>query len=985
MPYKILLIVLGSFTFFIASSEAATSLAANADFYVAPDGNDNWSGTLPSPSGEDGPFATMNRARDAIRNTLEAEPDRDRKVLIRGGTYPMRETVVFSPDDSPSEGNRVVYAAYPGEEPVFSSALPIDGWIPLDHELPGLPAEHASNVYTAPLPETARPFYTLYGSNGRLHRAKGPGFKPLVEGNEKGPRKNRFELYYPEETVRDYANLADVELISRGGFQWTMNILPIASVDEERDVATVGLEATYPFTVMRFVPSRPDNMWVENVLSELDEPGEWALWSERGRVYAYSVDGPPPTLFAPQLREYLLLEGTPENPVRGLEFRGLTLKHGLRDVWTEDDIGLQHDWEMWDKANALVRFRYAEDCEIDDFLLTDSSGGGIRLDRHARNITIRNSEISHLGGTGIALVGNAPGRPDTVRDNQIANNHIHHIGELYWHNPAIMIFQSGHNLIANNLIHHTPYNGISVGGMMPRTYSQVDDGGNDRELQRLARMSDLPFWSPERGGRFEWSDLYPYLYSTENVMEWNEFHNTQEVLGDGNAIYIRMAPPGNIVRRNYFHDIIGFEIAGALRADGQQTGVTFAENIIFRSVVGGILISFANDVVNNYLVDIMEVGDPANPKDMPLEGYMKFAAGPRTPEYGAEPISGAVIRKNVFYHFGSRGFMPYSDHSAERRGMSFRSADMGENLFWWPGHKGNLRAILDGEQALGSEEGSEVADPGFADIESSVPDFSIPPDSPIHRMGIEPLSIEGTGLNRETFPARLQAAVDKRDFKYSDSTYVARFAGLTRVDLHFDTGVPRPFAPAFNFELNGGGDPTLAILANGGTTETNGASKMVVLTDKYFPERSFYPLLKTDFKVFEPDDTAIITFDIRVEKGQSVNVQTRAHPDLGKTPGPEVQFLSSGEINIRQDAGRIGTFPFDEWMHVTITAPLDGRQRYDLRIEFADGSTLERENLGMIDPQLKQIQSFVVFRPRNDETGEVHFDNLKIERASQNR
>src|SRR5207249_7797146 len=40
-----------------------------ADFYVATNGNDSWSGTLDAPNGDssDGPFATLNRARQAVQ------------------------------------------------------------------------------------------------------------------------------------------------------------------------------------------------------------------------------------------------------------------------------------------------------------------------------------------------------------------------------------------------------------------------------------------------------------------------------------------------------------------------------------------------------------------------------------------------------------------------------------------------------------------------------------------------------------------------------------------------------------------------------------------------------------------------------------------------------------------------------------------------------------------------------------------------------
>jgi hypothetical protein len=39
----------------------------DVDFFVSPQGNDMWSGKLADPGESDGPFATLPRARDAIR------------------------------------------------------------------------------------------------------------------------------------------------------------------------------------------------------------------------------------------------------------------------------------------------------------------------------------------------------------------------------------------------------------------------------------------------------------------------------------------------------------------------------------------------------------------------------------------------------------------------------------------------------------------------------------------------------------------------------------------------------------------------------------------------------------------------------------------------------------------------------------------------------------------------------------------------------
>jgi hypothetical protein len=68
-----------------------------ADYFVATDGNDQWSGKLESPNKTytDGPFATLGRARDEVRKLKLSESNKDITVLIRGGRYYLKETVVF--------------------------------------------------------------------------------------------------------------------------------------------------------------------------------------------------------------------------------------------------------------------------------------------------------------------------------------------------------------------------------------------------------------------------------------------------------------------------------------------------------------------------------------------------------------------------------------------------------------------------------------------------------------------------------------------------------------------------------------------------------------------------------------------------------------------------------------------------------------------------------------------------------------------------
>ena len=93
-------------------------------YYVAPMGNDAWSGRQANPvrDGTDGPFASVARARDAVR-ALKARRGglrRPVRILIRGGRYELPETLRFGPEDSGTAETPITYAAFPGEMPVLS-------------------------------------------------------------------------------------------------------------------------------------------------------------------------------------------------------------------------------------------------------------------------------------------------------------------------------------------------------------------------------------------------------------------------------------------------------------------------------------------------------------------------------------------------------------------------------------------------------------------------------------------------------------------------------------------------------------------------------------------------------------------------------------------------------------------------------------------------------------------------------------------------
>ncbi|HOX07174.1 MAG TPA: right-handed parallel beta-helix repeat-containing protein [Planctomycetota bacterium] len=97
--------------------------ASAAEFHVASTG-----GSDSGPGTKDQPFATLERARDAVR-ALKAGgglPPGGVTIWLRGGLHLRESTLQLSKEDSGTEGRPVVYASFPGESARLAGARKLD-------------------------------------------------------------------------------------------------------------------------------------------------------------------------------------------------------------------------------------------------------------------------------------------------------------------------------------------------------------------------------------------------------------------------------------------------------------------------------------------------------------------------------------------------------------------------------------------------------------------------------------------------------------------------------------------------------------------------------------------------------------------------------------------------------------------------------------------------------------------------------------------
>ncbi|MFO1021819.1 MAG: right-handed parallel beta-helix repeat-containing protein [Planctomycetales bacterium] len=700
---------------------------------MSPQGRDQWTGRPvgPNQAATDGPFASVARARDAVRQLRKTSSQKEFLIQVQGGVYRLSETLVFGLEDSAPTGGRIVYSSAPGEKVVFSSGVPIKGWRKLQEFPAELPEVARGNVWVADLPAECQQCFSLFDGEERLERARGPGFSPPAVVQKGGSPANRIS--FPTGALRQRSDLAGAELRVIPTADYEMSLLPLATVDEAAGVATTIVPASRPMGAVKFYPICA---WAENVLAVLDEPGEWVFNPKERRINYWPKEKEPgDEIVVPRLHELLRVEGKidydgpQDTPVMGLTFRGVT-----SNMWNVSPGmgrpagGCSITGRMFDRPSGVVRFRGAEDCALEGCRITAASGTGVRLDLHCRKNRIVDNEISHVGQVGVLLAGYGPGTKDVNRNNEVCNNWIHHTGEIYWASPGLMVWQSGENKICRNLIHNTPYSGVTVSGRQAWVRENVTSDG--ARTVRWAEVGD-----PKDS--IEWEPRERFLHGRKNLVEGNDIHHVMEVMGDGDGIYISGTGGGNLIRGNHIHDCTSDHLGDGIRCDDFQQGVTIEKNVIhnIRCVGQGICSKGQNHILNNIIADLKPSGLPIRPERI-KRGYIGLVVN---------PVTGSKIQRNIVANSGGN-FPLYVQHRLYGQGGEprLRDCDADFNLYFCDNEPQLVPKHLATERALGVEKHSVDADPLFVDRAKG--DLRLKPESPAWKLGFEAIDMTQIGL-----------------------------------------------------------------------------------------------------------------------------------------------------------------------------------------------------------------------------------------------
>ena len=414
--------------------------------FVSAGGDDAWSGLKPVPTrrGDDGPFATLQRARQAVRQLKAARglTPGGVTVFLRGGLYFLDASFELSAEDSGSGGAPVVYRPYRGEEVRLIGGRRVEGFTPVTDPavLGRLPEEARGQVLQLDLRALG---ITDYGSfqprghgagssvaalelfyNGRpMTVARWPKRAPLPNlGFESIAAVRGDRLVYAGDRPRRWASYNDVYLHGYFALDWASSIVRVAALDPDaREIVTD------PPVCGHYAMRAGGRFFFFNVLDELGEPSEYYVDRRRGMLYFW-----------------------PPEPLQGSEAIVSMLECPLIRLHEAEHVRIERLTLECMRGDA-VQISGGRRCAVAGCVLRNVGRDAVRIEGGCEHL-VTSCDIYQTGECGVYAEG-GDRKTLTPSGHCVRNCHIHHVAREGWtYFPAIFLRGCGARA-AHNRIH----------------------------------------------------------------------------------------------------------------------------------------------------------------------------------------------------------------------------------------------------------------------------------------------------------------------------------------------------------------------------------------------------------------------------------------------------------------------------------------------------------------------------------------------------
>ena len=501
--------------------------ADGAEFWLSPSGSDAGPGTKTQP------FATLERARDALRKARGAAPEGPAVVHLLPGVYPRNKTFELAAKD----GGAVTYRAE-GEVvlragtsvPAAALRLVTDPQV-----LARMDAAARGKVFEIDLRSAgirnvrrfpdhfsgAGGLCELYWNGRRLPLSRWPNgtdatmAQVLERGDDKSKTGHGGVFVAREDRVARWNVTNGVWVEGYWRVPWAPSVLRVSAIDPATRAVTLavpiggGIGSKYAKGAALGDGKEP--WWAVNLLEEVDLPGEWCVDFEAHKLYLWPPSAPAEAVFSVADMEAPMVVAQGASRI---VFEGLTFEQGLGDG---------------------IDIRGGEDVLVAGCVFRSLGGNGVVVRGGVRN-GVRSSDFHDLGEGGILLSGGDRAKL-TPCGNFAENNHLHHLGirkKTYAAGIHVGAYGGGSAVgcrVSHNSIHDLPHAGILY-------------GGNDNVFE-FNEISRVVLTSADMGAFYTANDWTSY----GNVIRHNFVHSSPRA----NAFYMDDGDSGDLIEGNVCH------------------------------------------------------------------------------------------------------------------------------------------------------------------------------------------------------------------------------------------------------------------------------------------------------------------------------------------------------------------------------------------------------------------------------------------------
>jgi hypothetical protein len=593
-------------------------LSATTQIHISPSGNDA------NPGSAAQPLATPQGAQVRVRSLIQSGLTEAVDVIFAAGTYAMNAPLELRPEDSGTAGFPITWKATEGAEVILDAGKRITGpWTRGDDGI------WHTDLKGIGLGANAWNFRQLFVNGSRATRARYPNVtetNPFLYATGGG-----FDhvIINSSRIKASWGVSADaqINIVPQSRFfnQWNT----VTKVDAK--TGRIDLADSERHRLI----DKGSWFWIEGVREELDQPGEWFLDPETGRlVYMPEPGVDPNTLefFAPFLNRIINAKGDVNagTHVANVHFDGLHFRH---TTFTLGHI------EARVHSDTVIMFENTNDSSVRNCRFENIGGYALWLHLDSQRNVFNRNTVRQSGGGGVLLTGARFAYMDDSKIytpgaaaakvapilNRITRNTVEHCGKIRYYGGGVHLDSRPFRMTMapGNYIAHNHFNDLSRNGI----FAFRNQGGS--------------------------------------VIEYNHIHNAMQTTIDGAAIHFATmntinAP--NYILNNWLYDVWGFEqmpdgkpvrrLGNGVFLDWESSNTTVKDNWIYNTVSGAVKVIWKGNrnVVNTGNMDSKSPITPPFVKDVGPEGKATHGI-----DLASNKSIGSIIHYTDTAHFSKNG------------------------------------------------------------------------------------------------------------------------------------------------------------------------------------------------------------------------------------------------------------------------------------------------------------------------------------------